>query len=86
MPTYNYKCEHCESIFTAVQKMSDPPLSRCDNCGGTVKRIISGGTGLIFRGSGFYLTDYARNNNRKPQSDVTDNKKSKKKTEGKTNE
>ena len=58
MPTYNYYCSDCDSHFSYFQTMSDSPISNCENCGGEVKRLITGGTGLIFKGSGFYLTDY----------------------------
>ncbi len=62
MPTYEYKCQQCGHQFEAFQKISDDPLTECPKCGGEVVRLISGGTGLIFKGSGFYLTDYARKN------------------------
>ncbi len=62
MPTYEYKCQQCGHQFEAFQKISDDPLTECPQCGGEVVRLISGGTGLIFKGSGFYLTDYARKN------------------------
>ena len=58
MPTYNYYCSDCDTHFSYFQKMSESPISSCENCGGEVKRLITGGTGLIFKGSGFYLTDY----------------------------
>ena len=58
MPTYNYYCSDCDTHFSYFQKMSESPISSCENCGGKVKRLITGGTGLIFKGSGFYLTDY----------------------------
>ena len=58
MPTYNYYCSDCDTHFSYFQKMSESPISSCENCGGQVKRLITGGTGLIFKGSGFYLTDY----------------------------
>ena len=58
MPTYNYYCRDCDTHFSYFQKMSESPISSCENCGGKVKRLITGGTGLIFKGSGFYLTDY----------------------------
>ena len=58
MPTYNYYCSDCDSHFSYFQKMSESPISICESCGGEVKRLISGGSGLIFKGSGFYLTDY----------------------------
>ena len=58
MPTYNYYCSDCDTHSSYFQKMSDDPVTKCENCDGKVKRIITGGTGLIFKGSGFYLTDY----------------------------
>lgn len=59
MPTYEYHCTSCGNNFEAVQRMSDPALTSC-SCGeeGTVHRLLNGGTGLIFKGSGFYITDY----------------------------
>lgn len=58
MPTYDYKCDDCENIFEVFQKMKDEPLKTCPQCGGEVRRIVSGGTGVIYKGSGFYITDY----------------------------
>ena len=58
MPTYNYYCSQCDSNFSLFQKMSELSLKKCENCGGKIERVITGGTGLIFKGSGFYLTDY----------------------------
>ena len=66
MPTYEYVCEKCGHQFEKVQSMSAKPLATCpeDLCHqsrwgkGKVKRAISGGAGLIFKGSGFYITDY----------------------------
>ena len=60
MPTYNYKCNDCEYQFSEFQKMSDNPVKECSQCYGLVRRIISGGSGMIFKGSGFYLTDYGK--------------------------
>ena len=60
MPTYNYKCNECENKFLVFQKMSDDPVQECPQCEGKVRRIISGGSGMIFKGSGFYLTDYGK--------------------------
>ena len=57
MPTYEYECTECGHRFEAFQMMSDEPLSECESCGGSVKRLIFGGTGVIFKGSGFYVTD-----------------------------
>lgn len=58
MPTYEYRCTKCEHEFEEMQSMSAPPLDKCPECGGPAQRVISGGAGLIFKGSGFYITDY----------------------------
>ena len=58
MPTYDYKCTKCGHAFELFQSMSEAPRKRCPECRGAVRRLVSGGTGLIFKGSGFYLTDY----------------------------
>lgn len=57
MPTYDYKCTECNHVFEYFQSMNDDPLSVCPECGGGVKRMIGGGSGLIFKGSGFYVND-----------------------------
>jgi putative FmdB family regulatory protein len=58
MPTYEYRCQKCDHTFEAFQSMTEKPLRKCPKCGGAVKRLISSGAGLIFKGSGFYITDY----------------------------
>jgi putative FmdB family regulatory protein len=58
MPTYEYKCTKCSHQFEAVQKMTDNPLARCPECRCKIKRLIGAGAGVIFKGSGFYTTDY----------------------------
>jgi len=58
MPTYWYRCQKCKHEFEEFQKISDPPVKECPGCGGLVMRVITGGAGLIFKGSGFYITDY----------------------------
>jgi len=60
MPTYEYKCTKCEEIFEIFQKMTDVPLKECPVCGGELQKVISGGIGIIFKGSGFYTTDSKR--------------------------
>ncbi len=62
MPTYEYECSKCGEMFEAFQRISDAPLKTCQLCGakGTVSRLISPGAGLIFKGSGFYITDYKK--------------------------
>jgi putative FmdB family regulatory protein len=61
MPTYEYKCEGCGHEFEAFQSISEDPIKICPSCGEVkVKRLISAGAGLIFKGSGFYITDYKK--------------------------
>ncbi|HVS52285.1 MAG TPA: zinc ribbon domain-containing protein [Opitutaceae bacterium] len=61
MPTYEYACPKCGHTFEAFQSMRDEPLKKCPKCGKTgVKRLIGGGAGLIFKGTGFYITDYKK--------------------------
>ena len=58
MPTYDYECAKCGHTFDAFQNMSDDPLKKCPECGQkSLKRLIGGGLGVIFKGSGFYVTD-----------------------------
>ncbi len=57
MPTYDYECTACGHEFEHFQAMSDDPLSTCPECGGKLRRLIGGGSGIIFKGSGFYVTD-----------------------------
>lgn len=59
MPTYEYKCDNCDHLFEIYQSMKDDKLTKCPECGKeTLRRLIGTGSGLIFKGSGFYLTDY----------------------------
>ena len=60
MPTYHYKCPECGHEYDKLQKMSNNTRAKCPKCGTRGERVISGGAGLIFKGSGFYLTDYGR--------------------------
>lgn len=60
MPTYEYRCTKCKKKFEKLQSMMDKPLKSCIYCKGKVERLIGGGAGLIFKGSGFYETDYKR--------------------------
>jgi len=61
MPTYEYLCRHCGHKFEAFQSMTAQPLKKCPKCARrAVERLISAGAGLIFKGSGFYVTDYRR--------------------------
>ncbi|MBI4577633.1 MAG: zinc ribbon domain-containing protein [Planctomycetes bacterium] len=64
MPTYEYECGSCAHRFERFQPITAAPVRRCPECGKRVRRLIGAGSGLIFRGSGFYITDY-----RSPKSD-----------------
>ncbi len=60
MPTYEYQCEKCGLVFEEFQSISAPPLTKCKkpDCDGPVKKLFSPGAGFLFKGSGFYITDY----------------------------
>lgn len=58
MPTYEYRCDECGNEFEKFGRMSDPPVQACPACGAEAQRRISAGAGLLFKGSGFYITDY----------------------------
>ena len=60
MPTYEYECKKCSHSFETFQSMSDEPLKHCPKCGKEVRRLIFGGAGIIFKGSGFYVTDKSK--------------------------
>lgn len=59
MPLYEYQCQQCKAHFEKIQKFSDPPLRKCENCGGKLERLLSS-PAIQFKGSGWYVTDYAR--------------------------
>ncbi len=93
MPTYDYKCLACDTQFEKFQGITAPPIEECPECGGKVKRLIGAGAGLIFKGSGFYITDYRSEGYKesakkdKDKSDSSDKSKSsdkRKKKEKKT--
>lgn len=62
MPTYEYKCTKCGNIFERFQGIKEPPYTECPSCKGPVKRLIGTGGGLLFKGNGFYITDYRSKN------------------------
>lgn len=66
MPTYDYECQKCKHTFELFQSMTDKPLEKCPKCKGKVKRLIGGGAGIIFKGSGFYETDYKKKSGPSP--------------------
>ena len=59
MPLYEYQCEACGHRFEKIQKFSDPPVDTCPRCGGKVRKLLSS-PAIQFKGSGFYITDYAK--------------------------
>ncbi len=65
MPTYEYECTNCEYLFERFQSMTDEPVKRCPRCRHKVRKLLSGGAGMIFKGSGFYTTDYRSENYKK---------------------
>ena len=77
MPTYEYECEGCGHSFEEFQYMSDKPLKKCPKCAKMkLQRLIGAGAGIIFKGSGFYETDYKRKEQPKPASEGKSEKKS----------
>ncbi|MGB2598940.1 MAG: FmdB family zinc ribbon protein [Candidatus Omnitrophota bacterium] len=72
MPTYGYKCETCGHDFEMFQSIKDDAIKECPECNGPVKRLIGMGAGIIFKGNGFYQTDYKKScpkSENKPDSD-----------------
>jgi len=65
MPTYEYRCRECGREFEVFQRMSDRPGAPCPACSAAAERLISGGAGLLFKGDGFYITDYRSDDYRK---------------------
>jgi len=59
LPLYEYQCQQCKAQFEKIQKFSDPPLTKCERCGGKLERLLSS-PAIQFKGSGWYITDYAR--------------------------
>lgn len=86
MPTYEYRCKVCSYDFELFQKITDEPVKTCPKCGGEVQRLISAGAGLLFKGSGFYITDYRSESYKKKAKEESgvsfakEDKKSKKDT------
>ena len=61
MPTYEYRCRFCHELSDAFQRMSDAPLTNCPHCGKEgLERLVSGGAGVIYKGEGWYVTDYSK--------------------------
>lgn len=76
MPTYDYYCPECGHVFEEFQRMKDNPLLECPSCHQqTLKKKIGTGAGIIFKGSGFYLTDYKNKNNSSPSPSASSTQK-----------
>ena len=69
MPTYEYECQKCKQRLEKFQSMSEKPLKKCPACGGVLRRLIGGGAGIIFKGSGFYQTDYRSESYKKKEKE-----------------
>jgi len=74
MPTYDYKCSNCNHTFEYFQPMSAAPLTECPQCKGSLIRIIGTGSGPIFKGSGFYQTDYKGKSQQSKKNNESENK------------
>jgi putative FmdB family regulatory protein len=74
MPLYEYKCEKCGLIHEVIQKFSDPPLKKCPECTGPLQKLLSA-SAIQFKGSGWYVTDYA-NKGKTKESEDTDSGRS----------
>ncbi len=83
MPTYDYKCDNCDHTMEAFQSITAKPLKKCPECGKLkLKRLLGTGAGLIFKGSGFYETDY-RSDSYKKAAESDKPKADSQKTDGK---
>lgn len=68
MPLYEYQCKKCHSLTERIQKFSDPPLATCPHCGGELEQLISA-PAVQFKGSGWYVTDYAKGSSKGKSKD-----------------
>jgi putative FmdB family regulatory protein len=79
MPIYEYKCAKCGKTIEVIQKMSDKPLKKHEQCGGTLTKLISA-AGFQFKGTGWYVTDYGRKSSGESKETATDKKTESKET------
>jgi putative FmdB family regulatory protein len=77
MPLYEYQCETCQHRFEKIQKFSDPPPDACPKCAGPVRKLFSS-PAIQFKGTGWYITDYAKKSSDGGQSDSSDKKEGEK--------
>lgn len=75
MPLYEYECRQCGRHFEIIQKFSDAPLTTCSECGGPLEKMLSA-PAIQFKGSGWYITDYARQGSKGPTKDSTSSESS----------
>lgn len=80
MPLYEYQCKKCGHRFERIQKFSDPPVKKCPKCGGAVEQVISA-PAVQFKGSGWYVTDYAKKSSTPASSGESSSKSESKKEE-----
>ena len=80
MPTYEYKCKKCGNVFEVFHSMNSEPVKLCPKCGGEVKKLIGSGAGTIFKGTGFYQTDYKNKASKTPKTDTKEHSPSKPET------
>ena len=83
MPLYEYQCDECGHTFEKIQKFSDPLETTCPKCGGPVRKLMSS-PAIQFKGSGWYITDYAKKDSAPAKSDSKTDSKAETKTEGKS--
>jgi putative FmdB family regulatory protein len=76
VPTYEYECRQCGDRFEQFQSMKDEALKKCKKCGGELRRLIGTGAGILFKGSGFYQTDYRSKSYRDKAKSESGEKKS----------
>jgi putative FmdB family regulatory protein len=76
VPVYEYRCNKCGHQFERIQKMTDPPVRRCERCRGSVTKVISS-SGIVFKGTGWYVTDYSKKMNEKKTETNSDKKAAK---------
>ena len=68
MPTYTYECKKCGHEMDLFHSMTAAPRVKCEECGGSCRRLLGSGAGIIFKGSGFYETDYKTKSGKPPES------------------
>jgi putative FmdB family regulatory protein len=83
MPLYEYECKKCHHRFERIQKFSDPHVKKCPDCGGPIEQVISA-PAVQFKGSGWYVTDYAKKSSAPSSSSNSSNGDSSSKNEGKS--